>query len=235
MPGRRLHAVALLVFTRSRLAVSQALWPSITTTRPASEPGSRLYWPEGAGLLGSDVGAASDDKKKPRRHASQNEVMFSYIFTFLTAYSIRYALRRSSSSKSGDPASTPPQRPSKPREVTWDLMRFFFETLVVLHHVSPWSEDIKTSLLTESGERAADFRMNCFVFISGVFGSSMKYKSVANMFCYTLGTNIYSLYFFALCDSLKGGGFVKSLLRWQRGSGQWFLWCLFGWRVWVTP
>jgi len=125
---------------------------------------------KGAELSGSGRNVGPD---APRRHSSQNEVLLGYIFTFLTLHSIWYALHRNISSKVGAPTSSPPKKPPKKppkqREVTWDLMRFFFETLVVLHHVSPWSADIHSDLLKESGERAADFRMNGFVFISGVF------------------------------------------------------------------
>jgi len=105
---------------------------------------------------------------------------------------------------------------AKRRQTEWDFYRFVLEVLVVAHHAQHGTATGSLAALIKS------FRMPAFVFIGGVFGRSMRYDSVANMFCCT-----------AVACSLMSA--LKGSIGSANHKQLWFIWSVLVWRLTVTP
>mmetsp|Transcript_1360 Transcript_1360/g.3948 ORF Transcript_1360/g.3948 Transcript_1360/m.3948 type:complete len:782 (-) Transcript_1360:100-2445(-) len=93
-------------------------------------------------------------------------------FLVLVTYNVQFFVR--------NPSASPPSRLPN-----FDVARFVLETLVVHVHLG-----LIGLARNNIGLWISSYRMPSFMFIAGVFGSSMQYESVARVVCCTAGTII---------------------------------------------
>mmetsp|Transcript_35601 Transcript_35601/g.80482 ORF Transcript_35601/g.80482 Transcript_35601/m.80482 type:complete len:526 (-) Transcript_35601:105-1682(-) len=118
----------------------------------------------------------------------------------------------------------------KGRLVAWDVMRFLLELMVIATHCSQY-------LFQTSEVWTTVIRMPAFVFIAGVFGSSVAYRSVTSMLCYCLGTAAMATVVDTIVQRILSRQVGVPLLlsfEWSLNLF-WFLPGLFVWRMTITP
>jgi fucose 4-O-acetylase-like acetyltransferase len=120
------------------------------------------------------------------------------------------------------------------RNIRWDVTKFVCMVFVIFYHLSQnvfWFEDL-TPGLTMLIDLVRGWVMPCFVFISGVVASTrFDTRSVIKTFCFPW------LNFCLICVMAVVGHFWahKGPLHLWNGFGFWYLWCVFFWRLTVTP
>mmetsp|Transcript_82788 Transcript_82788/g.229858 ORF Transcript_82788/g.229858 Transcript_82788/m.229858 type:complete len:797 (+) Transcript_82788:80-2470(+) len=125
---------------------------------------------------------------------------------------------------------------SAARLPTFDVARFVLEVLVVHAHLDFFGLAANKSYMYMSA-----FRMPTFIFIAGIFGSSMAYESIAKMLCCTVGTTtLMVLVRFVEWLLISGPGMVAENVGvnfdiQKGGPGLWFLMAVFFLRLTVTP
>jgi len=142
---------------------------------------------------------------------------------FLAVYNINFWLRSS--------AVSPPARLP-----FFDCVRFALETLVVHQHMGMLSLQANTIAMFFSV-----FRMPAFMFIAGVFGSSMKYESVSKVLCCTWGTATL-MYLIKMSEDFVVDGpeeavkAVTPFIDYSFEVGEvWFIMALAYYRLVITP
>jgi len=144
---------------------------------------------------------------------------------FLAAYNIQLA----ASSKAQKSASST-------RLATFDIVRFVLESCVLHVHLGGRGlyPGAHSMYLTA-------YRMPAFVFVTGIFGSSMAYESLSKLLCATLGTTAIVIvlrqvfhYFISGDPDTVWNQFLHGDLSEQAGD-YWFLTMLAFCRIFVTP
>jgi len=125
----------------------------------------------------------------------------------------------------------------KERLAGFDVARFVLEYVVIYSHL------VSLLGLVDWGisQWLTAYKMPAFIFITGIFGSSVAYDSLAKMLCYTVGTTILLLVFRLIEVQIIWGSeelgqqVGKNFHLNDFAPGLWFLEVLFVWRLTVSP
>jgi len=126
---------------------------------------------------------------------------------------------------------------SKVRSRGFDVARFILEYFVIYSHLAGLLGLVDWGI----SQWLTAYKMPAFIFITGVFGSSVAYESIAKMLCYTLGSIVLLLVLRLIEIQFIWG--PDQYAR-QVGSnfnindfapGLWFLANLFVWRLIISP
>jgi len=118
----------------------------------------------------------------------------------------------------------------------FDVARCVLECMVVYEHMS------FIGLNSIKQHWMSAYRMPGFVFVAGIFGTSMEWRSVSSMWCYTLGTTgllvvVHAVELLIIHGKLSwpGNPFFGVDKDVNNAAHTWFVICLAFWRTIVTP